>query len=125
MNSDTAMILSTLARPKSRGRIQLRSADPYDHPIIDPRYYSHPDDAKVMLQALKFAQQVVETPSMQKLSMSLHSTPYSPCDDHQIHSDSYLECLIDHSSFTLYHPVGTCKMGREDDPEAVVDPQLK
>ena len=49
-NVDTASILSTLVRPKSRGWIQLKSADPVDPPVIDPRYYSHPDDIQVMLE---------------------------------------------------------------------------
>ena len=122
---DTATIFVVLVRPKSRGRIQLRSADPADHPIIDPRYYSHPQDAKVMLEGFRFAEQVLKTESMQKVNISLFSTPYPPCKDHTIGSDAYWQCFIDQSSFTLYHPVGTCKMGPESDPEAVVDPQLR
>jgi len=47
---DTAALLATLVRPKSRGNIRLRSADPAEPPLIDPRYYSHPDDALIMLQ---------------------------------------------------------------------------
>ena len=47
---DTASIFSTLVRPKSRGWIRLLSANPADHPLIDPQYYSHPDDITVMLE---------------------------------------------------------------------------
>lgn len=47
---DTASIFATLVRPKSRGWIRLRSADPLDQPIIDPQFYSHPQDVQVMLE---------------------------------------------------------------------------
>ena len=76
---NTAAIFVALARPKSRGRIQLRSADRADHPIIDPRYYSHPEDAKVMLEGICFAEQVIRTPAMQKFNVSLHPEPYPVC----------------------------------------------
>ena len=122
---NTAMIIVVGGRLKSRGRLLLRSANPADHPIIDPRYYSHPQDVKVMLEGIRFAEQVTRTPSMQKMNMTLHSKPYPPCKDHPIGSDPYWKCYIDQSSFTLYHPVGTCKMGPENDPDAVVDAQLK
>lgn len=46
----TASLFPTLVRPKSRGWIRLRSTDPTEHPLIDPQYYSHPDDLKVMLE---------------------------------------------------------------------------
>ena len=51
LSAETAMIGVVATRTRSRGLIRLRSADPADHPIIDPRYYSHAEDASVMLQA--------------------------------------------------------------------------
>jgi len=50
---NTASILVTLIRPKSRGQIRLKSTDPEDHPLIDPRYYSHPNDIQVMMEGEK------------------------------------------------------------------------
>jgi choline dehydrogenase-like flavoprotein len=50
---DTASIFATLVRPKSRGWIRLRSADPLDQPIIDPQFYSHPQDVQVMLEGTR------------------------------------------------------------------------
>lgn len=47
---DSASLLVTLARPKSRGTIRLRSSDPFDDPIIDPNYYRDPQDVRVMLE---------------------------------------------------------------------------
>ena len=124
-DDDTASILVALTRPKSRGRIQLRSSDPTDHPIIDPRYYSHPEDGKVMLEAIRFAEKIIQTHSMRKMNTSMPSIPFPPCKAHPIGSDSHWQCFIDHLSFTVYHPVGTCKMGPLSDPEAVVDSQLR
>ena len=68
---NTAMIIVVGGRLKSRGRLLLRSANPADHPIIDPRYYSHPQDVKVMLEGIRFAEQVTRTPSMQKMNMTV------------------------------------------------------
>lgn len=50
VHHDTASLFATLVRPKSRGWLRLRSADPSDPPIIDPQYYNHPDDVKVMIE---------------------------------------------------------------------------
>ena len=125
MNDDTAMVLLGNVRPKSRGRIHLRSADPADHPVIDPRYYSHPDDAKVALEAIKLAEKIVKSEPMRKFKMTETLAPHPLCKDEPLNSDSYFQCLIDHNSLTMYHPVGTCKMGPQQDRDAVVDPQLR
>merc|ERR1712136_587189 len=120
----TASLFPTLVRPKSRGWIRLRSTDPAEHPLIDPQYYSHPDDVKIMLEAIRFAKETLDTPVLKKL-LTLHKVSNPYCKDHPADSDSYLECLIMHSTQTIYHPAGTCKMGPAEDPDAVVDPQLR
>nr|CAH0112036.1 unnamed protein product [Daphnia galeata] len=121
---DTASIFATLVRPKSRGWIRLRSADPLDQPIIDPQFYSHPQDVQVMLEALLFAQETLNTTAMKKY-LHLHDARLPYCKDLPVDSHLYLECLIKYMSATLHHSVGTCKMGPSTDREAVVDSQLR
>lgn len=76
------------------------------------------------MAALKFARETINTPAMKKY-VSLYKVPHPHCEHLPMDSDSYLECLIVHSSMTIYHPVGTCKMGPSTDPTAVVDPKLR
>jgi len=120
----TSSLFATLVRPKSRGWIRLRSSDPTEHPLIDPKYYSHPDDVKVMLEAIRFAKETLDTPVLKQL-LSVYEVKHPNCKDIPADGDSYLECLIMHSTQTIYHPAGTCKMGPASDPDAVVDPQLR
>lgn len=74
--------------------------------------------------AIRFAKETLDTPVLKKL-LTLHKVSNPYCKDHPADSDSYLECLIMHSTQTIYHPAGTCKMGPAEDPDAVVDPQLR
>ena len=143
-------MFATLVRPKSRGFIRLRSTNPLDDPIIDPQYYSNPQDVKTMLEGkktnaysvfllrtkttkllllfcvlgLKFAKRILETAAMKKY-LRVYEVSHPFCESHPFYSDSYLECLIKFMSTTLYHPSGTCKMGPSTDPNAVVDSQLR
>ena len=106
-----------LIRPKSHGAITLRSANPFEHPVIDPNYFDHPDDVEAMLAGLKAALKIGQAPAFKPY----HDRIYRPTIHHQ--SDDGLRDYIRNYAETLYHPVGTCKMG--NDPLAVVSPELK
>ena len=77
------------------------------------------------LQGIRFAEKLLTTSAMQSLNVTLHPTAFPPCAHQPANSDAYWLCYVDHLTFTLYHPVGTCKMGPPTDPQAVVDPQLR
>ena len=124
-DGDTASIVVTLTRPESRGAIRLRSTDPADGPVIDPRYLSADGDAGVLLQGIRMAQRVVDTAAMRAVGVALVATPFPPCRHHEDDSDAYWLCFVDHLSVTMYHPVGTCKMGPAADATAVVDARLR
>lgn len=62
---------------------------------------------------------------MRHVGAQLVDIPLPACRRHQFASRLYWECVITHYTATIYHPVGTCKMGTELDPEAVVDPELQ
>ena len=114
-----------MLRPKSRGYIKLRSTNPYEHPIIDPKYLTHPDDIHMMVEAMKICIAVGMTPPYQKFGAQLFQTVFPGCETYSFLSDEYLACVARTTTQTIYHPSGTCKMGSPWDPTAVVDPKLR
>jgi choline dehydrogenase len=103
-------------RPESRGRITLRSADPLDDPAIDPRYLTEGDDLEVLLAGLKLVREILQAEPFD----DYRGEAVSPGAD--VQSEEQLIEHIRETAETLYHPVGTCKMG--DDEMAVVDDRL-
>lgn len=122
---DTFSMYPVLLRPKSVGYIKLRSANPYDPPIIDPRYLTHPKDILAMVDAMKISIAAGLTPPYQAMKARLFETVFPGCEHYRMWSDEYLACVARTYTATIYHPVGTCKMGAASDPTAVVDPELR
>lgn len=74
----------------------------------------------------RIAIQIGRTQTFQQIGATLYTVPIPGCEQHtDFESDAYLECLIKHFTVTIYHPVGTAKMGPTDDGTNVVDPQLR
>jgi choline dehydrogenase-like flavoprotein len=109
-----------LLKPKSRGQITLRSADPHVKPIIDPRYLSDPsgNDRTAMMAGLRACATIAES-SEWKGSLGKIARPSGA----QRLDDDTLEEALGTCSHTIYHPIGTCRMGK--DTASVVDPQLR
>ena len=105
-------------RPKSRGSITLRSADPYAEPVIDPAYLSHADDLGELLAGLKLGRRIMASPAIAALSGGREIDPGPARQD-----DAALVDFIRASAETIYHPVGTCRMGQDE--MAVVDDRLR
>lgn len=109
---------------KSKGTVRLKSKDPFDYPLIDPRHLSEPEDMEALLFYLKLALNLVQTPGFQKINATLARVDLPACSTFQYLSDDYLRCYLRHLTFNLYHPIGTCKMGREQ-KGGVVDNKLR
>ena len=106
-------------RPQSRGRLLLRSADPNDQIQLHANILSAREDVRTMLRGLKLGLKILETNTMR----SLIRERTLPKGDTQ--SDAVLEAHIAAHAKTVFHPVGTCRMGAVDDAQAVVDPELR
>jgi choline dehydrogenase len=106
-----------LIYPKSRGEIRLRSADPSASPMIDPRYFSEASDLEHLVTGVKLTREIAATAPLKDL-LGGETSP-GP----HVKTDEDIRAFVRGSSQTIFHPVGTCKMGT--DPMAVVDPQLR
>ena len=108
---------ASLLYPESVGQVRLRSPIPAEAPILDPRYLSDPRDLPRMRAGYRFCQQLANAPALQK-----HG-PKAREEQSGSESDDQLDALIKATAETVYHPVGTCSMG--SDENSVVTPDLK
>ena len=106
-----------VCRPLSRGELRLNSADPLDRPLIDPRYLSDPADLDLTLKGLRKSIEICNARAFE----SVGARQIYP--DPEERSDEALTQYIRRTANTVWHPVGTCKMG--NDPMAVVDDKLR
>ncbi|MBX2826165.1 MAG: choline dehydrogenase [Gammaproteobacteria bacterium] len=104
-------------RPESRGRIEIRSADPLSHPKIIPNYLSTDLDCATAVESIKHARQVMNSQAMNHHIASEHLPGANFQTD-----DELLDCARNISN-TIYHPTSTCRMGADD--SAVVDERLR
>ena len=116
-NAITASVCNL--NPTSRGTVHIRSAKFEDAPAIAPNYLSTDADRKIAADSLRLTRHIVAQPALQKYQPE----EYKP--GVQFQTDAELAKLAGDIATTIFHPVGTTKMGREDDPMAVVDARLK
>jgi choline dehydrogenase len=107
-------------QPVSRGFVRLRSADPTDKPVIKPHYLSTDEDRRVAVDSIRVARRIVAQPAFAKYRPVEYLPGSSVGND-----DAALLKAAGDVGTTIFHPVGTAKMGRATDPMAVVDERLR
>jgi choline dehydrogenase len=106
-------------RPESKGHVRIRSADPFEQPLIQPNYLSEEIDRRVLVAAMRLARRLLKSKPLE---------PYYDYEDfpgEQAQSDDELLAAAKQRGTTTFHPMGTCRMGPQSDPTAVVDDELR
>lgn len=111
------MASANISRPYSRGTVTIASADPLTAPLIDPNYFSDPEDMRAARAALRMARELIAMSAFD----AFRGPEYAPGS--AVQSDADLDQYIRNNANSIYHAVGTCRMGT--DPMSVVDPTLK
>jgi len=107
-------------RPTSRGSVTVTSADPYAYPAIAPNYLATDEDRRVAADAIRLTRRIVLGTEAMKRYEPEEYTPGA-----RFQTQEELVKAAGDIGTTIFHPVGTCKMGRDDDPAAVVDARLR
>lgn len=106
----------SLMRPSSHGSITLRSSDPADHPVIQPNYLTEEQDRRDLLDGVRIARRIASARALDPFRSAEILSKESEGDGLQ---------GIAEAALSGYHPVGTCRMGADDDPMAVTDRHLR
>lgn len=106
-----------LLQPGSRGRIELASKDAFEKPLIYKNFLSHPVDLPKYVAGIRMAARIANAPILAEYRGEISPPPDA--------TDAQIEKHIRENAISVFHPVGTAKMGRRDDPLAVVDQELK
>jgi choline dehydrogenase-like flavoprotein len=114
----TIAVLPTLLHPKSRGEITLASRDPFEHPIINPNYLQDKQDIHTLIEACKLVEKICQTEPLNTIVKSL-------AKEMNQNEDQFWESFVRKYTVTVYHPTGTCQMGKEEDPMTVVTPSTR
>lgn len=117
--TDGVTLHAVLLRPKAKGWLRLRSANPDDLPLVNPNYLGHESDLKHLREGMRVAREILK----QKPLSDVVRDEMLPGADAT--SDEAIDRHVRRTVKTDYHPVGTCRMGRDGDPLAVLDERLR
>ena len=118
-------VFVALQQPRSRGRIGLRSADPQHQPVIELNYLSDPEDTRRMVDGVRLIWRIMHHSALAAAWAEPLMSGTQLLDQAAVDSDTALTHLIRNNCDTLWHPVGTTRMGPEGDRGSVIDPYCR
>lgn len=118
-------ILVCLMRPESTGKVELRSKNPQDNVKINANYLSSKNDMDAAIRGVKYQASFVESPTFKAFDGQFVELNIPECKQYIFKSDDYWRCYVKYMGTTIYHPIGSNKMGNPKDKSAVVDPKLR
>lgn len=104
---------------ESSGRVKLKSANPFEDPLIYGCYYRNPKDRKTMIAAIKYIREFMKCQSFKNFNLNFWDKRVPGCEHKK--GDAYDECITKYLTVSYQDQTGTCKMGPQSDPKAVVD----
>ncbi|CAG9791390.1 unnamed protein product [Diatraea saccharalis] len=120
------VVYCTVLQPKSKGKVILKSKDPYEYPLIYANYFDDPEDMTTLINGFKqHVAKLGETNTLKNSGFKLEWLDIDECKEYKKGSYEHLECYCRQMTFSLYHPVSTARMGPIDDKNSVVDPDLR
>lgn len=130
---NSIVVQPTILVQKSRGWIELNKTDPiFSNALVYPNFWTHPDDMEILMEAIEISDKLRDSKVIKRSNFTVIQTPAPACllkglFQHLTKSSrrKYYECLAKKYYSTIYVPAGTCKMGPENDPDAVVNPRLQ
>lgn len=122
---DTWSGVPVLLYPRSKGYLELHDKNPFNMPKIVGNFLTDEFDIFTLKNAIKFIILLGESKPFQKYGAELHLPNYPTCTNNPAGSEQYWECALRTLATTQNHQMGTCKMGPTNDPDAVVDAELK
>uniref|UniRef100_W4VS98 Putative GMC oxidoreductase n=1 Tax=Phaedon cochleariae TaxID=80249 RepID=W4VS98_PHACE len=113
--------------PRSSGTIRLKSADPFDYPLIDFNLMSDPEghDMAVLYEGINRVFDLLQTPSFQSINPEYRGSPLPGCEDYQFLSKEYWYCFLRQTCTAAFHVRGSCPMGADPSEGAIVDSRLR
>ncbi|XP_068623930.1 glucose dehydrogenase [FAD, quinone]-like [Battus philenor] len=115
-------IYPTLLHPKSKGSITLSDKKGKSQPEITTNYLNHPDDVEALINAIKYVRKLEKTDTFKNLGLEIVDIKLKGCTTYNYDTEPYWHCYISHMGMTIFHPVGTAKMGADE--TSVVDHDL-
>jgi choline dehydrogenase len=123
---DAINLRPIVLQPRSRGRVLLNTTDPiWGAPRIYPNYFGDYRDMKTLIAGIRHGLDMLSTEPLRHMGAQIVDFPVPECAEYKFASDDYWRCLAIFYTATIFHPVGTCKMGPHYDSDAVVDPELR